>query len=56
MLDALNEVRTEKSVKSVTKKYKIPRTTLMYKLSGKMPIRKKKGPKSIFPLSKKKFW
>lgn len=42
-------VWTGKSVKLTSKKYKTLRTTLAYKVSGKLPVGKRMGPKSLFP-------
>lgn len=48
LLDAIAEVQTGNSVKATSKKYGIPRVTLMYKVNGKLPIGKRMGPKSLF--------
>lgn len=47
VLNALNELKANKPLSTVSKKYGIPRTTLRTRYTGKYPIGTKMGPKTI---------
>lgn len=44
LLQALEDMKKGENAFSVSKKYGIPRTTLIYKFNGKLPVDCKKGP------------
>lgn len=46
MLAAITAVKAGWTTAKASKHYKVPRTTLLYKLSGKYPISRKMGPPS----------
>lgn len=46
ILDAIQAVQNGMPILEASKRYKVPRTTLTYKLSGRYPIERKMGPAS----------
>lgn len=44
---AVQAVKNDRSIASVSKEYGIPRATLSYNVTGKSPMNKKEGPPTI---------
>ncbi|KAI4454097.1 homeobox-like domain superfamily [Holotrichia oblita] len=55
MQQALAAVRSGMAVSTSSRTYKVPRTTLLYKHTGKYPIKRKMGPDTVFSEKEKAF-